>query len=154
MPDPTTAPNALQQILQSVLAQYPSQRALSADLLLSESRLGKILRNEETSMTVERCLLLARIAGLPPSDVLRAAGKSRAASLIEQLYGSERAIVPVPRLTREQAELIRRLGRLNNSTQKKLVEVLHHILAIVPAADADERERREDEMEAERPVDG
>jgi len=151
MDDPTTTPaggnSNLQAILQSVLAQYRTQRALAADLLLSESRLGKILRKEQTSMTVERCLLLARIAGLPPSEVLRAARKSRAASLIEQLYGPERAVAPRPQLTREQTELIRRLGRLNNTTQKKLLEVLHHILSIVAVADQNERDRREDALE-------
>jgi len=80
--------STLQDVLKFAMTFYSSQRALAKDLNLTESRFGKVLTGRDQFLTIERCLMLAKITGVHPSEILRLNGKAEAVKLIEGLYGA------------------------------------------------------------------
>jgi len=77
----------LQKLLQSLLQTYGTKTALAQELGISLERLIKIMKDPKESLGFANLLRLALIAGLPPSQVLRVAGKDEEADLLERAYG-------------------------------------------------------------------
>lgn len=88
-----TAAVALRKILDAYLEHHDSQEDAALPLGITGSRLGRI-RKGEYAPDVLTCLRLALAASVPPADVLRAAGKSEVADLLDVLYGRTSAAVP------------------------------------------------------------
>lgn len=87
-PAPSGVPdNDLQVLLKKLVARYGTQSALADAIGLTDSRLTKVLRGDSGGLGVLNCLRLAKVAGVAPSTVLRAAGKGDIADLIEDMYG-------------------------------------------------------------------
>jgi hypothetical protein len=81
------------------------QIRLAEAIEITPSRLTAVMKGIYT-LDVRNCLMFAKKADIPPSDVLRAAGKGEIADLIEELYG------PTRELTTSQRELLDRWERL------------------------------------------
>lgn len=79
--------NDLQTLLQQLVDRYGTQTALAKAIRITDSRLAKVLKGESGALSVLNCLRLAKVAGISPSQILRAAGKSEIAALIEDMYG-------------------------------------------------------------------
>lgn len=138
---------SLQAILRDVLGKYyRSQRALANDLGMSESRFGKVLKaktgSQNESFTVDRCLTLAKIASLPPSVVLKAAGKPAVATLIEELYNGERKAAPRPAFNDRQKTLLEHFDQLDVERQDKFITVLRDLWLISAGTQAPRRGRK------------
>ena len=72
--------------LADLATQFPSKQAFAEAIGITPSRFSRVLAGTYT-LNVLNCLRLAHAAGRSPSVVLRAAGKSAIADLIEALYG-------------------------------------------------------------------
>lgn len=77
----------LHALLIRLVDRYGTQTALAKAIKITDSRLAKVLKGESGSLSVLNCLRLAKVAKLSPSQILRAAGKSEIAALIEHMYG-------------------------------------------------------------------
>lgn len=98
VPDPT-----LQKLLGNLVVRYGTQTALAKAIGITDSRLAKVLKGDAGALSVLNCLRLAKVAGLPPSQILRAAGKSEIAALIEDMYGeSAQPTISLEQFTREE----------------------------------------------------
>lgn len=82
-------PALLRRILKQ---QYRTSKAFAAALGVKPSHLSHAMAPGGQPFNVEGCLKLAQVTNTPPSTVLRAAGKGRIATLIEQLYGPAREL--------------------------------------------------------------
>lgn len=77
----------LQALLQTLIdTTYGTQDALAKAIGISPSRISRVLKNPD-SLSVENCLKLAKVTGLAPDEIFRAAGKSEVNALIRELYG-------------------------------------------------------------------
>lgn len=84
----------LPKLLRAIRDRFASNRAMAAAMGgITESRLSRAMRGENT-LNVLNCLRLARAAGEPAPTLLRAAGKSEIADLLEELYGQATPAVP------------------------------------------------------------
>jgi len=81
------AANDLQTLLKRLVDRYGTQTALAKAIGITDSRLAKVLKGESGALSVLNCLRLAKVARMSPSQILRAAGKSDIAALIEDMYG-------------------------------------------------------------------
>ena len=79
--------NDLQALLKSLVKRYGTQTALAKAIGITDSRLAKVLKGDSGALSVLNCLRLAKVAGMSPSQILRAAGKTEIAVLIENMYG-------------------------------------------------------------------
>lgn len=79
--------NDLQTLLTRLVDRYGTQTALAKAIGITDSRLAKVLKGESGALSVLNCLRLAKVAKMSPSQILRAAGKSDIAALIEDMYG-------------------------------------------------------------------
>ena len=75
------------ELLRETARRFPSQQAFAEAIGLSTARLNRAMNKADYPLNVVNCLRLARIVDESASDVLRAAGKSDVADLIESLYG-------------------------------------------------------------------
>lgn len=79
----------LQALLRTLIeTKYGTQDALARAIGISPSRISRVLKNTY-SLSVENCLKLAKETGLPPAEILRAAGKPDIHNLIKDLYGDD-----------------------------------------------------------------
>lgn len=78
----------LQTLLRRLVDRYGTQAALAKAIGITDSRLAKVLKGESGALSVLNCLKLAKVAEMSPSQILRAAGKSDIAVLIEDMYGA------------------------------------------------------------------
>jgi transcriptional regulator with XRE-family HTH domain len=72
--------------LEAAAKKLGSKRKLAQAINLSPGRLSRVLGGEH-SFTIARCFALAKVTGDSPAHVLRVAGKSKLADLIEEAYG-------------------------------------------------------------------
>lgn len=79
--------NDLQTLLKQLVDRYGTQTALAKAIKITDSRLAKVLKGNSGALSVLNCLRLAKVARMSPSQILRAAGKSEIAVLIENMYG-------------------------------------------------------------------
>lgn len=77
-------------LLNRIAKQFPSRAALAKALEITPSRLSRALNTGDFPLNVVNCLRLAKLSGESPADILRAAGKTDVAELIEGLYGKDR----------------------------------------------------------------
>lgn len=83
----TAAQLDLRALLQSLIdTTYGTQDALAKAIGISPSRISRVLKNPD-SLAVANCLRLAKVTGLSPDEIFRAAGKTEIAELIHELYG-------------------------------------------------------------------
>lgn len=75
----------LAEWVEALRARYGTMREIAALIRMSESGFTRGVKRG--TLSVENLLDLARVTEEPPSRVLRWAGKTRAAELIELLYG-------------------------------------------------------------------
>src|SRR4029453_9799553 len=80
----------LPDMIREAAQHFGSKSALAHAVGINASRLSRLAHHGEYSLNIENCLRLAKVAGLPASDVLRAAGKGDIADLIESLYDDRR----------------------------------------------------------------
>ena len=80
-------PTDLQTLLKRLVDRYGTQTALAKAIEITDSRLAKVLKGDSGALSVLNCLRVAKVANISPSQVLRAAGKSEIAVLIEEMYG-------------------------------------------------------------------
>jgi hypothetical protein len=76
-------------LLQQIRRRFPSDRALAKEIGITPSRLSRALHEKgdyASSFNALNCLRLAHLSGEPAGRVLRAAGKSEYAELLEKLY--------------------------------------------------------------------
>lgn len=116
--------NDLQALLKSLVDRYGTQTALAKAIGITDSRLAKVLKGESGALSVRNCLRLAKVAHLSPSQILRAAGKSDIADLIEQLYGKSAqpalaADLAAPELAPKVREHLRAALRELDLSEKK-----------------------------------
>jgi hypothetical protein len=88
-------------LLKRLKKHYPSVRAFAYAIDVDPSHLSRAMSATGQPFDVRGCLRLAVVTGANPADVLRAAGKTEIADLIEQLYGAPQVL-----LTPEQQELL------------------------------------------------
>lgn len=110
----------LQAILTKLVERYGTQTALAKAIGLTDSRLAKVLKGDAGTLSTLSCLRLAKVAGISPSQVLRAAGKSDVATLIEDMYGTTAR----PALEETNADQFLDLSEKGKSLLKSLVEEL------------------------------
>lgn len=80
--------NDLQRLLKKLIPKYGTQSALAGAIGISDSGLTKVLKKGTGgTLSVLNCLRLAKVAGLPASQILRMAEKPEVAQLIDELYG-------------------------------------------------------------------
>lgn len=77
----------LQALLSGLLERYGTKTALAQALGMTLERLVKVMKDPNESLGVANCLRLAKVSGLPPSQVLTLAGKKDIADLLDLLYG-------------------------------------------------------------------
>lgn len=82
-------PALLRRILKK---QYRTSKAFAAAIGVKPSHLSRTMAPGGQPFNIEGCLKLAQVTNTHPSTVLRAAGKGRVATLIEQLYGPAREL--------------------------------------------------------------
>lgn len=90
--------SAFTEFLASAARQFRTKQEFAAALGITPGRFSRLLRGE-FSMEVVNCLRLAKLSGESPAQVLRLAGKSEIADLIDELYARQP-------LTQAQRELI------------------------------------------------
>lgn len=79
--------NEFSSYLQQIAESFPSRKALAEALGISQPRLSHALGGAGGyTLNVENCLRLAKVANRPAGEVLRAAGKSEIADLLDFLY--------------------------------------------------------------------
>jgi plasmid maintenance system antidote protein VapI len=88
------------RLLNDAARKAGSKQALAAAIGISPQRLSRVL-DGQYSLSVVNCLRFARFAGIHPSIVLRASGKSELADLIEETYGSTEASKKIPETERQ-----------------------------------------------------
>lgn len=126
------------ELLGRAAKAFPTQEAFAAALGISVGRLNRALNKRDYPLNVLNCLKLASITGEAASDILRAAGKSEIADLIEQLYGVRRGA-----LTGEQRVLVELWERIGDSEARDVVVSAARRFAVLsdaggpPPADAD-----------------
>jgi hypothetical protein len=83
------ASNDFQQYLDRAARHMGSQVALARALGIDPTRISRIMKGagDYAHLNFENCLRLAAILDEWPSEVLRAAGHTEQAALVEQLYG-------------------------------------------------------------------
>jgi len=86
---------------------------------MAQSHLSRTLKSGK-NFGPENCLRLALHTGVPAPQVLRAAGKTALADLIEQLYGPAQANL----LPAEQAELVRLYESLEPQVQAAMLHLI------------------------------
>jgi transcriptional regulator with XRE-family HTH domain len=102
--------HAFPALLGSLVRQHGCSKAAFAHSIgIAPSALSRLLTSPAGTRppSTDLCLRIARVGGVPPSAVLRAAGRLRTADLIEELYGPARdhAILPRPPIV-TAAELV------------------------------------------------
>lgn len=120
------------ELLEGFVDVFGSQTALGRAIGVSPSRLSRVIRGEH-SLEVINCLRLAAVTGTSPSVLLRAAGKSDIADLVERLYGRSRPTAPPP-LTASQREVLDLWDRIPS---ERLAPLLF-TMKVYAAASADE----------------
>lgn len=114
----------LLEILRTQVVKFGSKRAVAKELKLTEGRLGRILNEVDKTISVKSALRLSELSGLPPSRVLRAAGKGDIAELIEKLYAVGRAPV-----SPSERELLTQWESLNTRSREGLLTVVGQLAA-------------------------
>jgi transcriptional regulator with XRE-family HTH domain len=94
-----------QTLLRSASAHYDTQQDLADALGISVARLNRALNKGDYPLSAQNCLRLALVAGQPASVILRAAGKTDLADLIERLYGRS-DLTPMQREVLEEWALL------------------------------------------------
>jgi plasmid maintenance system antidote protein VapI len=84
-----------QDLLADAATQFSSKQAFAAAIGITPSRFSRVLAGIY-KLNVRNCLRLAKATGRSPSLILRAAGKSEIADLIEAQYGAS-AITVTPK---------------------------------------------------------
>jgi hypothetical protein len=84
------APNEFQGLLERAARQLGSQAALARALGIDPTRVSRLIRGggEYARLNFENCLRLAAILDEWPAEVLRSAGHSEQAALLQRLCGS------------------------------------------------------------------
>jgi transcriptional regulator with XRE-family HTH domain len=113
------------ELLEGVLPRFPTKQAFAKEIGISPSRFSRLLAGRERpgdSLNVLHCLKLAKATGLPPSDVLRTAGKDKIkiADLIESLYGRDRTKL----LTTFEAAVLERLAGLTDADAEMVLQIV------------------------------
>lgn len=112
----TAAQLDLRDLLQSLITTtYGTQDALAKAIGISPSRISRVLKNPD-SLAVANCLRLAKVTGLPPDEIFRAAGKSEIAELIHDLYG--------PAAPRPKDAILPDMSEETRLTVKKLLDLM------------------------------
>lgn len=83
----------LPKLLRQILDSFPTIQALAAVIGVSPSRLGRAMKGQD-SLNVLSCLRLAQGANVDAGTILRAAGKTEIADLLERLYGQTSPTLP------------------------------------------------------------
>lgn len=91
--------NDFKALLNRIVGRYPSRAALAKELHITPSRLSRALNTGDFPLNVANCLRLAKLSGDSPTTILRAAGKTDVAELIELLYGK-------PEYSADERELV------------------------------------------------
>ena len=116
-------PSSVAAICREAVDLYGTQRAVAEALGISESRVGKILKNQH-SFSVLNCLQLAKITNRSPFDVLTLAGKDREAQLIFELCTQVDAPAPAPKgMSPEEREFIGRWRALPEKVRTMVSEL-------------------------------
>src|SRR5262245_5253006 len=109
------ATGEFQRLLAVVTDEYQGSKGeLASAIGVTPSRFSHLLLTGSPS--IEVCLRLAEVSGLPPFRVLRAAGKADIADLIAELYGP----------TAERRQKFVASVRLN-SVEGRLLQVLRDV---------------------------
>jgi hypothetical protein len=98
--------------------QYRTSKAFATAIGVKPSHLSRAMAPDGQPFNIEGCLKLAQVTNTPPSTVLRAAGKARIATLIEQLYG------PARELSASEQQLLRDYAATTNSAILSSVRTL------------------------------
>lgn len=102
------------EFLEAAARRYETKDAFAKALGITPGRLSRVLGGEH-SLDVLNCLKLAKLTGESPSRVLRVAGKSAIADLIEGLYGPS-----APALSPSQRELLDEWDTLSQRSRESL----------------------------------
>jgi len=92
-------------LLRQLSKRYDTLQAFADALGIAPSRLTRSMSPRGLPFDINGCLKLAKAMGLPPDQVLRAAGKARTADLIRELYGDDPALARLSDDARELAQL-------------------------------------------------
>jgi DNA-binding transcriptional regulator YdaS (Cro superfamily) len=116
------------------VAAVGSKKDLASQLGVTPTQVTRLTKDGkdgegESSTSIERCLMLARIARESPSAVLRAAGKSEVAVLIESLYGSARPVAPFQPLASEDESCLKVWQQLTRRDRRIVMNLLESLAA-------------------------
>jgi transcriptional regulator with XRE-family HTH domain len=109
-------------VQQLIADRYGTAQALADALGMSLSAFQRGVKNG--SLGVENLLRLSVVAGVPPGEVLRAAGKGPVLDLIETLFGPAKAP-----LTGPQRELLELWPRLPSDAQRATLTLVRGLAA-------------------------
>ncbi|HKE44218.1 MAG TPA: hypothetical protein VKB41_06730 [Steroidobacteraceae bacterium] len=84
---------SLDDLIEAVLPKFGSKQALADACGMTPSGFGRGMSNN--TMTVGNLLTFAKVGGVDPLRVLRAAGKTDVADRIEDLFGASASKAPV-----------------------------------------------------------
>jgi hypothetical protein len=124
-------------LLKRVSAKFASQQALAEEIGITAPRLNRALNHGDYSLNVANCLRLARVAGEPPSVVLRAAGKGDIADLIESLYGA-----PDEEFSPAERTLVKRWRRLDDEERQAFQRLMRDLPEHEERADKPTKRKR------------
>jgi hypothetical protein len=111
----------LRDLLNEAAARFGTQSLAAEQIGVNQSRFSRVMQSASDkgeSFEIATCLRLARALGRSPSEVLRVAGKSEEADLIEAMYGAAAQVV----LSDEEHAIIGvlRAEPIDRATAKKL----------------------------------
>jgi len=109
------------EFLEAAAKRFPNKYTFAKKLGITPGRLSRVLGGEH-SLDVENCLKLAKLTGESASRVLRLAGKSEIAELIEDLYGRT-----APALSRGDREVLDEWDAMNAHDRQALRAVLQSL---------------------------
>lgn len=112
----------LLDLLRAQVTRLGTARKVAQSLRMTESRLGRVLNQVDTSFSVLACLRLSELSGEPPSRVLRAGGHHDEAELIERLYDVGKAPV-----SPSERALLDRWERLNTRSRESVMTIIDQL---------------------------
>ena len=113
--------SGFRELLEVASRRFPSKQAFAKAIGVTPSRFSRVLGGSYT-LNVLNCLRLAKITGESASRVLRLAGKTEIAELIEEQYGRT-----APALSPSERELLETWSSLNQRSRENLKGILKEL---------------------------
>jgi hypothetical protein len=99
----TSLPKKLERLLDELIETrvFHTRREIAEECGITDQGLSQVLSDPQRRLSVEQCLRLARKIRANPVAILRVAGRTEAATVLEDLWPRDRDLVAITRSERE-----------------------------------------------------